>query len=114
MGETLNIRHKELVMGRWKKLSLLEQMANVGSEVNRALNWRGKGKKDLAENAIERAIELLNLTVQTAEQPSSRKELLRAGECLVDFFYGSNEYQSTEKMWRKYFDSFAFALREKT
>ena len=27
---------------RWQKLSFFEQMANIGSEVERAINWRGK------------------------------------------------------------------------
>ena len=30
-------QHKELAAGRWKKLSFCEQMANIGSEVERAL-----------------------------------------------------------------------------
>jgi len=30
------ILHKELAAGKWFKLSLAEQMANIGSEVSRA------------------------------------------------------------------------------
>jgi len=36
----MNIQHKELAAGRWNKLSFVEQMANVGSEVERTINWR--------------------------------------------------------------------------
>jgi len=38
----MNYQHKELASGRWEKLTFLEQMANMGSEVERALNWQKK------------------------------------------------------------------------
>ncbi len=38
--------HKELQKGKWNKLSLIEQMANIGSEVSRTINWKNKSKKD--------------------------------------------------------------------
>ena len=34
------VSHQELASGRWRTLSLLEQMANIGSEVGRAINAR--------------------------------------------------------------------------
>lgn len=35
----MSYQHKELAKDRWAKMSLCEQMANIGSEVSRALNW---------------------------------------------------------------------------
>jgi hypothetical protein len=43
MGEAMNHQHKELAAGKWKELTLSEQMANIGSEVSRALTWMEKG-----------------------------------------------------------------------
>lgn len=40
MTENFN-RHRGLAEGRWEQLSLVEQLANVGSEVGRMLRWRG-------------------------------------------------------------------------
>lgn len=37
--------HTQLAAGRWQELSFAQQMANIGSEVERSLNWRHK-KKD--------------------------------------------------------------------
>jgi hypothetical protein len=37
MGDRMKRQHKELASGRWKEMSLSEQMANIGSEVSRAL-----------------------------------------------------------------------------
>jgi hypothetical protein len=37
--------HKQLTAGRWQRLSLMEQLANVGSEVGRAARWYGKDQQ---------------------------------------------------------------------
>ena len=34
--------HQSLASGRWQQLSFVEQMANIGSEVERALSWKEK------------------------------------------------------------------------
>ncbi len=34
--------HRELANGGWQALSLMEQMANIGSEVERAVVWASK------------------------------------------------------------------------
>ena len=39
-------------------------MANVGSEVERALNWQAKGNKEYSRLAFERALELLDFTTE--------------------------------------------------
>jgi len=109
----MNIEHKELAKGRWGQMSLIEQMANIGSEVNRAFNWRKKGKEDFSKKAFYRALELLDLTVCFHKKYSQLKEILRVREALVDFFYGDNEFSSTEILWCKYFDQFAYAVRRK-
>ncbi|MCK5081310.1 MAG: hypothetical protein KAR31_00250 [Candidatus Omnitrophica bacterium] len=111
MGEAMSIQHKELAAGRWDEMPFCEQMANVGSEVSRALNWRKKGKDDFSEKAVCRAFELLDLTIRPVRKYSRLKELLRVRECLADYFYGSNEFSSSESSWRSYFDHFSYRLR---
>lgn len=109
----MNYQHKELANGRWDEMSLCEQMANIGSEVSRAFNWRNKGKEELSPKAVDRALELLDLTAASCLQYSRLKEILRTRECLVDYFYGDNGFSSTEVQWRKYFDGFAYCLNNK-
>ncbi len=108
----MNIQHKELAEGRWAEMPFCEQMANVGSEVNRALNWQKKGKNDFSLKAINRALELLDFTIEPVKKYSRLKELLRVKEALIDFFYGSNEFASSEALWRKYFDHFNYFTRK--
>jgi hypothetical protein len=104
-------QHKELAAGRWAKLSFVEQMANIGSEVERALNWKAKQNSDYSQKAFIRALELVDLTLEAVSTSSRLKELARVREAMVDFFHGSNLFRSTEKGWRAYFFSFNYAAR---
>jgi hypothetical protein len=104
-------QHGELAAGRWRELPLLEQMANIGSEVERALGWRAKNNVDYSRRAFERALELIDLTLECSQKRSHLKEIARMREALVDYFYGTNEFKSTEISWRKYFSHFTYAVR---
>lgn len=89
-------------------------MANVGSEVERALNWKAKSNEDYSIKACERALELLDLTLDSAQTGSKLKEVARTREALVDYFYGANQFGSSDKSWRRYFLEFAYAARRYT
>lgn len=107
----MSYQHKELAEGRWKQLPFLEQMANIGSEVERALNWRAKQNSAYSQQTFERALELMDLTLDSAKGLARLKELARLREALVDYFFGTNQFKSTERSWRNYFSSFTFAAR---
>ena len=107
----MNYQHKELAKGRWHQLSFLEQMANIGSEVERALNWRAKNNDAYCQQAFERALELVDLTLEGSTNFARLKELARMREAIVDYFSGTNQFMSTEKSWKKYFFYFTFAAR---
>ena len=109
-------QHKQLANGRWFNLSFMEQMANIGSEVERTISWRNKNNSEYSFLALERALELLDLTVEDANNVQSRsrlKELLRLREVLVDYFLFSNQFISSDQLWRNYFYPFNFAARLK-
>jgi hypothetical protein len=105
----MNMQHRELAAGRWRSLSLVEQLANVGSEVERALNWRGKNNSEYSLLAIERALELLHLTIEDPRHRRRLRELTRLREVLLDDFFGGNQFGSTDKSWRSYFYALAHA-----
>ena len=108
----MSYQHKDLAAGAWDKLSLVEQMANIGSEVERALNWRIKKNSDYSEKAFERALELIDLTLDSpGKHYASLKEIARVRETLVDYFFGVNQFISSEKSLRNYFISFTYAAR---
>jgi hypothetical protein len=107
------VQHRDLAAGRWWSLSLAEQLGNIGSEVSRAARWTGRNE-DLARGALERALELFDLTLDDPRHrqvPARLREIARAREVVADFFAGSNEYRSTAEALRKYFDAYALAAR---
>ena len=107
-------QHKELAQGRWARMPLVEQMANIGSEVERALNWQAKNNPDYSLRAAERALELSLLSLASPRKFSQRKEIARVREILVDYFYGSNQYGSSDTSLKKYFFPFTYAARRLT
>ena len=102
-------RHPGLAAGRWQTFSLVEQLANVGSEVERALAWDEKGNPGVSERAFGRALELLALTIEDPRHRHRLRELTRLREVLLDSFVGDNEYGSTPAAWRRYFGAFGMA-----
>ena len=108
----MSYQHKYLALGHWNELSFFEQMANIGSEVERALNWRTRHNTVYCQRAFERALELIDLTLEGNRTVSRIKELTRMREALVDYFFGTNQFKSTEASWRKYFLIFTYAARK--
>lgn len=108
----MNCQHRDLAAGRWQQLSFFEQMANIGSEVSRALNWQEKNNPAFSEKAAQRSLELVDLTLAIAGQFSRYKELARLREAIVDYFFCSNQFLSTPDLWRKYFLAFNYVCRK--
>ncbi len=100
--------HRELAAGRWFGLSLVEQMANIGSEIERTIAWRGRNEENSA-TAFERGLELLDLTISDPRHRGRLRELTRVREALADHFAFDNQYGSTDDSWRRYFHAFAYA-----
>jgi hypothetical protein len=105
----MNQQHPELVAGRWQTFPLVEQLANVGSEVERALSWAARGNAAYSRGALERGLELLDLTIADPRHRSRLRELTRLREVLLDYFFGENEYGSSESNWRSYFHPYGLA-----
>ncbi len=92
---------------KWRRLSLVEQLANIGSEISRAINWKKKDKRHF-QLAFYRALELFSFTLADPKNRGFRlKEICRAKELLIDWFYGGRIYKTTDDQWRRYFDYFA-------
>lgn len=103
--------HQDLAAGKWATLTLAEQLGNVGSEVGRAFSWKKRGNQEQSEKAMQRAFELLDLTIGSYQTYPRLKELARVRENLADFFYGDNEHKSVPEQIEKYFFQFALLAR---
>lgn len=102
--------HKNLAKGKWFELSLSEQLGNIGSEVWRAGRQEGNDEK-LFFSAVERALELFDLTLSDKRWRGRLREIGRAREVFCDAVLGGKEYGSRLKDLQKYYDYFGIAAR---
>lgn len=107
----MSSQHIQLKNKGWNKLSLIEQLANIGSEVERAIKWRNKNEQYF-HLAYFRALELMEYTINDVKNKYRLKELVRVYEVLNDYFTGENNYKSSDKLWHNYFYPFNFAARK--
>lgn len=107
----MKYQHQELAAGRWQTIAFFEQMAHIGSEVERTISWRQKKNNLYSRKAFERALELLILTIADPKNKKRLKELTRLHEVLVDYFAGDNQFSSSDQLWQKYFYPFNYAAR---
>ena len=104
------VEHRELAHGRWQLLSLAEQLGNIGSEVSRAAAWQGRDRA-LYAAALDRALELLDLTIADPRHRVGRPELTRVRELLAAAAYGGESYGTTLADLDRYFLAFALVAR---
>ncbi|MBI4250355.1 hypothetical protein HY622_02095 [Candidatus Uhrbacteria bacterium] len=106
--------HEQLAAGKWFELSSMEQLGNIGSEVERTLRAHERGDTARFTAAFERALELIDLTVQDPKWRMRLKELLRTREVFSDYLFGNNEYGITAEQLRKDFLAYGLAARNAT
>jgi hypothetical protein len=93
-------------------MTIVEQLAHVGSEVDRAIRAHAAGKEARRDLAIERALELFDLTATDQRwQGSRRRETLRAREEFCRLFFGDVMPAGSPASLQKYFLHFAVAAR---
>lgn len=104
--------HAGLAAGRWQGLSLVEQMANVGSEVDRAIKAHDAGRAERRDAAVDRGLELFDLTAADDRwKGARRREVLRAREEFCALFWSDNNGSGAAASLSKYFLYFALAAR---
>ena len=102
----------EIDRQRWAQMTIYEQLGNVSSEVGRAINATRAGKDKRAQAAIDRAVDLLDATVEVlVQQKSPRvKEVLRAREEFLRLFFDGTFEDDADNIAR-YFNFFAIVAR---
>jgi hypothetical protein len=107
------VLHSGLAAGRWLELTVLEQLANIGSEVGRATRAKSLGNDQRFANALDRSLELFDLTIADDRWRYRRREIARAREVVCDFLVGDNAYGSTAGSLDRYFLPYAVAARRR-
>ncbi len=97
--------------GRWGRMTILEQMGNIGVEVGRAIKAKRNGDNDLMIGAIDRTLDLFNATTEILISDKSLrvKEVLRAEDQFLSLFFDDN-FKDADKL-DDYFMQYALAAR---
>jgi len=104
--------HKDLTPERWFKFSFDEQMANVGADIGRAINWRNKDKEQ-SKNFLKMGLILFDAIIADPKNKDKQKELLKVHKELVNYFSGNNFSESDDEKWNNYFYGFNYAVAVK-
>lgn len=105
------MQHSTLENGQWFKLSLYEQMGNIGTEIGRIIRAKEKNDQPAVDNALDRCLELIDLTIRDSRRKHQLKEITRAREIIVDSLAEKKDYNSDLASIDKYFMHFAIASR---
>ncbi len=93
-------------------MTLIEQLANVGIEVDRAINAHEAGQAERWDAAVSRALELFDLTAADNRwRGARRREVLRAREEFCSLFWGDSSQPADAASLSRYFLQFALAAR---
>lgn len=95
---------------RWRGLSLAERIGHIGSEITRARVWQEQGSKDQCNRALERAEELIRLTLSLAP---GHGELKIFENVLGDIIAGTKHFNCSLKSLEDYCLPFAILARKK-
>lgn len=79
-------QHSGLSPERWGSRSLDQQILMIGNEMNRASKLMAPGDGERLRNAYERALRLTDLTIQSNEKRTLRRELLRWRDLLAALY----------------------------
>ena len=108
----MGLIHSSLEGGRWFTMSAAEQMANVGSEYERALRWKERGNLPYFEQALDRLLELFDLTVSDPRWQDHRlKELCRVREIVRDQLCSEHPEPWSRADLKNYFLAFGILAR---
>ena len=107
--------HVVLAAGRWRALTLAEQLAHVGSEVDRAIGaWEAR-RSDRFDRALARALELFDLTVADDRWAGHRRrEILRSRDEFCRLFFDDSPPPGAARTLSEYFLRFAVLARRRS
>jgi len=95
----------------WHGKTLAWQLGNIGSEILRAINREKIGDMLGRKNALERALELIDLTLSDTRHFQRLKEITRLRELVAANYIENDYYQVTLNDLQNYLLPFAVLAR---
>lgn len=99
---------------KWANMSVLEQMANIYSEVGRTIKAKNAGDEQKFQAALARVLDLFAATIETLNNQKSprMREVLLAKYQFLGLFYARRRQEDPVSLER-YFMQFAIAARRR-
>lgn len=98
---------------KWHRLSIVEQLGNIGAEIGRTISWQQQPLFGNPVNSFYRGLSYLDLSISDTKNAGPRRlELCRLREALVDWHYGGHLYHTTDDSWNKYFYPYGIAANK--
>jgi len=100
---------------KWSKMSIFDQMGNISSEVGRAINAKKQNNKESLDNAIIRALDLFDATIDELINSKSirSKEVLRSKDQFLAIMDKESPTTNELNCLDRYFTQYAIAARLK-
>ncbi len=92
---------------RWSTLSFAQQMGNIGSEIARARHWEKQNDALSRDKALERALELLDLSLDSTKRLSQLKEMTRLREVVAAWYLRQDDYDINKASLEDYCITFS-------
>ncbi|SFP37792.1 hypothetical protein SAMN04487928_101154 [Butyrivibrio proteoclasticus] len=94
---------------RWNKMSISEQILNIGGEIQRAVDRKAQNEPKLANDYLEKALEWIRLTKDDPKNRNRIEEITIVEDELKDYF-SSNKYKNDKNSIMSYWNSFFSAI----
>ena len=102
---------KENFSSRFAQLPLIKQLGHIGAEIHRASNWEEKKDTTSRNNALERAIDLIDAILGGVHLSHRTKEIARLKEIICGCYAGKSENNVSLSMLDNYFLTLAIYAR---
>lgn len=98
---------------KWSRMSIFDQMGNISSEVGRAINAKKQNNKENMDNAVIRALDLFDATIEELINAKSirSKEVLRSKDQFLSVMNEENPSTDELNSLDRYFTQYAIAAR---
>jgi hypothetical protein len=80
--------HPSMTTEKWALKPYAYQLLNIASELHRAKHWIQESEQENLRHSLERALELIDLTVTSNQGKKSLRDLLRLREGFSRFYIG--------------------------
>jgi len=90
-----------MIKEKWHKMTLFQQMGNIGSEVFKMIGLNN------SQESFLRVLELIDLTIEDKRRKEKLFEILRLREVICNFYLNKGVYDVSKESLKKYFIPFA-------